>query len=838
MTVIADFEGGSLAPFAQTSGDPADLTVVASPAIGSHALQFGPGIAVAEATFSPLAPSVLRFHLHIASPNACGYCDIYIRDGAQTQPFSIGIYGDDWDGSHCNAAVIWLNAANYVESGFLALDAWHQIDLIIDWVAQTVAITVSDLGGTQLWQSPAQAFDDSASQIDTLEIIGVGDLITLDGIEADPGGGPTTNIALGAQLTHRVTRPAHLGAVLAHRLHAPAADLSAAIAHHIERPRSDLSAPLAHRVAASAIALGAPLRHEVADLSGQVLVGDWQPVIEIDGQSRSVTGTIQVRRRVGEAGTVEAAIIGRLGDAEIGADLHVGIRVAGQTHRLYTGELVSTAWLAERGESRLRGAERLAETLRGLPSAQIDALIPAPYSAEVYGEPADGWDYARQRLRGSQHDIAVDRYGAVQLHAWSTLPIVVPLAPGGLLIDSLQPSPGERGDAPNTVRCIVEYRYSRAWQRERAWGWHYGQPYCEAVQANLSIPTRQMILGAAAATGWQLSHANIQPPQGGAPWISAFGERLGMQFECGEPGSPQFVLIRQAAYDELAYSATLRMVRAWQQRLTERMVVTVRDPARVAADGEVLIETRTAIDEPYQLPVETPGASDVIRASASIAASGSVSYGAVAGSVPEFGSLDPASGDRYEDQDALRDRYADAVRARVAEAAVTILGAQRRAHTLRLQLPGCLPWIELGDGVHVVHPDLPDGQSIDSIGQVIEITHTLAQAPITELVITTVLPPSPGAMASPPAVSWSNAPADLTVAGPVTAAATSAHGGYPDTGPDNPDREGYTGNRNPPLGPTWAERIAVRMPDIEAGAVDPREHETAVQYVIHSEIQP
>lgn len=238
------------------------------------------------------------------------------------------------------------------------------------------------------------------------------------------------------------------------------------------------------------------------------------------------------------------------------------------TARLYTGSLEMPAWDSNKRMLSCECSDQRQDRVEALTIEQIDALIPASWSPDIF-EPLEGrsrWDYAEERLSTVTASLDCSPLGALRLTSWFAGAPAFIYGPGTTLYNSVQIELQPQGAITNTVEIDASYRYQRLYQHNVSFGWtHPGMGgnsgingFCNWRNYSTELPTTDMIEGAVTGSGlslvgrvggFKLPPSMSNPCGDGSPWINNFAD--------------------------LWLSATATGAQRWAQSVTERYTVTI-----------------------------------------------------------------------------------------------------------------------------------------------------------------------------------------------------------------------------------------------------------------------
>lgn len=571
------------------------------------------------------------------------------------------------------------------------------------------------------------------------------------------------------------------------RIWAPTARATASleqVVHAIGRPALGIESRIEYPSAAVSVLLSQPIHETGAALAalsqsvysraiGQTL--RWRPRVVIGGVDVTARLTGQIRVEAEESTARIAELTLAPGDGQISADEWTGkvitidiqrVSAAGaliDAQRLFTGRVDEPVYDPRAATTEIRAGDGLPERLDAMSRAQIDAALPGGrWSAAVYGDEAEGWEYAQQRLETLAAGYDLDAGGAARLAPWAASDPADFVFSGSQILDaSLSVSLTRRADLQNRIDVAFDYRYRRDLQQERSYSWYHPKSFCDG--AAYTKPNRQMIGQAIEATGWT---PTAEPSYGMLPPSGLI--------RCGT--SQTIWVISDALRAQIAVSARFGLALRYSRTVTERYELAVRAPQSIAAAGERRGAERGNI---------SADAEDIDW------------------SMPQDGYAPPAPGavdadgvhfvDRVDGAEDGRAAATAAIETLLARARRTIL-ASHRANTVTCQVL-IAPYVERHHTVEIDHP------AVQARGKVRHLVHTLDIDEGTALTEITLALSRGGAGDAGSPMTAPSPPATYEPPGPPGSALIKRHrtlpsrfGGEPSSPPYDDAWEGYTGN--------------------------------------------
>lgn len=257
--------------------------------------------------------------------------------------------------------------------------------------------------------------------------------------------------------------------------------------------------------------------------------------------------------------------------------------------RRYTGRVFSTEWDSVGRLLLCHCGDQLQQRIEKLSVAEVDALAPAFWSADVFEAPEgrSRWDYLGERLGTIQASLDSSTTGALRLTSWYAGNVDFAFGEGSTIYDSVKVSYADLTSLTNKVVIDASYRFSRLHQLNETFTWVHPetsglggtQGFCLWRQASSELPDVAMVKDSASSAGMSIikSPIYVRPPGSGAdicgngiPWINN--------------------------YPDLLLGVTFTGGRRWVQSATEKYALTVVAEASVAQAGEVISRDSVSID--------------------------------------------------------------------------------------------------------------------------------------------------------------------------------------------------------------------------------------------------
>lgn len=322
----------------------------------------------------------------------------------------------------------------------------------------------------------------------------------------------------------------------------------------------------------------------------RVLVGG------IDFTAR-LTGQVEVDRERGAAGVASFTLqmlpgpvlpmdwVGR----EVSVDYLTTTLGVTSEKRRYTGRVVTTEWNAIGRLLVCHCGDQLQQRVEKLTVAEVDVLVPAFWSPDVFESPEgrSRWDYLAERLGTVQASLEGSAVGDLRLTSWYAAGVDFTFGAGTTIYDSVSVSYADLTSLTNTVEIEASYRFTRLHQLNETFTWVHPetsglggtQGFCLWRQASSELPDIAMVKDSASSAGMSIikSPIYLRTPGSGAdicgngiPWING--------------------------YPDLLLGVTFTGGRRWTQSVTEKYALTVVADASVAQAGEVIARDSVSVD--------------------------------------------------------------------------------------------------------------------------------------------------------------------------------------------------------------------------------------------------
>ncbi|WJN60939.1 hypothetical protein [Pseudomonas sp. SO81] len=456
--------------------------------------------------------------------------------------------------------------------------------------------------------------------------------------------------------------------------------------------------------------------------------------------------------------------------------------------RLFTGHIEETSWNPNERLLSCACSDRLQQRVERLTIAEVDALIPCYWSADVF-EPAEGrsrWEYAEERLSTVRASLDCDVNGTPRLTTWYAGPVDYDFGPDTTVYQSVEVIYADLSTLTNVVEIEADYRYPRLRQLVTNYSWQHpgtggatGIPgFCAWRPESTELPDVEMLRSATDSSGQVMVNASFTrlPPSAGDP--------------CGT-GVPWV-----NGYSELVLGATWGGIRRWVQSVTEQYQLRVEAISSVSAVGEVIVREGSAVEiesdrtERWEQSLERMSR----------------------------GGLVEGSYDTEDDDLRAEDRRQLFLRCQLNQAATTIVRAHN-ASGLAWDTPTSLVM-----GVDLGHTLKMNDQGVAGIGRCSRLQHRLDKASGVAMTTLTIAVMRGGGSVNdpltPPPIPAEPPPG--SGGEPVTPGLITQLGGSPDSGDYDDDADGFSGNYDnfDPSYPRFPRRFAITAPEIAAEMVD------------------
>lgn len=256
-----------------------------------------------------------------------------------------------------------------------------------------------------------------------------------------------------------------------------------------------------------------------------------------------------------------------------------------ESDRLFTGIVEEPIYNPDDGSISLSCTDGLQEFIEQSDKATIDTLIGGYYSADVFNETDDLWQYSQDRLSTQPCNLNLDEAGAARKIDWAPKGIEdAAFNVADIIHDSISLSLIKRRDVLNTVNIELSYRYGRKWQRELAAAWSYPRTFYEYLSESTSLPTRSMVLSAL-NSGWGIKNVSWNK-------LPVSGEYTNSEGDLTTWG------ISDELRDSLVFGVSSNIYKRWLQDVTEVYTVTVEAAASVTVHGVLKQDVKGYVDVP------------------------------------------------------------------------------------------------------------------------------------------------------------------------------------------------------------------------------------------------
>lgn len=386
-------------------------------------------------------------------------------------------------------------------------------------------------------------------------------------------GGGSGDITLQATLEQIVlTEDIHLSAIIEQRM-IRTATLQATLEQQMIYPQQTLQAILEQRMIDS-LTIQATLEQQMYSAP----TGIWAPRVIIDGVDYSdrVTGEITITRAENASAIATVTIEPTTGVLDllgfVAKPIHIEYRDGASENwrvRRYTGEIAKPEYQQGAGLVRLNCTTDLQGALEGAPREQIDVLIEnGLWSADVFDDDGDGWQYAQDRLSTVPGFIWHDHNRSIRFDLWAAASTADITYTDSDIMDGGEISVAYASKRDMIKRVLIEFEYEFFNKRTRQHhcSFQYAGQFCDYLVKGFKMPTKAMVRSAAVATGWQLdgiSYTDIPPSD---------------YYTCSNTysGAYKIGFLRTSQSDSECMGAHFDVSKKFTQRVRENWVFDVR----------------------------------------------------------------------------------------------------------------------------------------------------------------------------------------------------------------------------------------------------------------------
>ena len=341
--------------------------------------------------------------------------------------------------------------------------------------------------------------------------------------------------------------------------------VTAAIAQEITLSKGAPTAIIEQQLfGASTVA--ATIEQQLVDTANQL---PWSLVVTLNGTdvSASLTGLASIDAEEGAAMVADFTLRPAAGPVALSdwagaavtidyAELSGGSVLWQQ--RLFTGIVDVPVYDPVSRLTTFKCTDNLQGRMDAMERPTIDGIVGGFWSEHVFPPDAQGWDYAQDRLQTLSASYDINPDGSGQLTPW--LAKVVPdevLTEGDIYDESLRVTLASRRGLINDIDVELDYRFTRYRQRERRVKWDYSRSFIDYLVKSTSLPNKQMILAAAASSGWQImpDPSWVLLPPSGLFYIS---------------GDPIAWVISDTLRDQLVRGVDVWLAKRFEQTITEQ----------------------------------------------------------------------------------------------------------------------------------------------------------------------------------------------------------------------------------------------------------------------------
>lgn len=378
-----------------------------------------------------------------------------------------------------------------------------------------------------------------------------------------------------------------------------------------------LTLPIAVTVASAAVALELPLRVTVAapyavSLAVPVHVidaaalagldgagawaaspdGAWRPVVVLDGDDVSARLVGRVTVTHGD----DAAAIAELGILPdrvmqpmdlIGRPVRIAFARGDGTSEqtMFSGVVDVPSVDLGTGVITCICHDQAQEIWARTPREDIDALVGGRYSAAVSGEPADNFEYLRERIQSVGASWALDVLQRPRVLPWGDASRAVTVRTADVIDGSLSVELPSRDQLRSRVTVRLQYQYARlryrGVQAQYSQSVHFFKPFLSetvSYPGALWLTTAMVKSACESVPGWEMV---------GEPYIEHPPARA---WQIGDTINSGYYGITAAAAPTLALAFRCDFYARWQQRITEDYSITLVWPEIEAQLGAAVGE--------------------------------------------------------------------------------------------------------------------------------------------------------------------------------------------------------------------------------------------------------
>ena len=466
----------------------------------------------------------------------------------------------------------------------------------------------------------------------------------------------------------------------------------------------------------------------------------------------------------------------------------------GATWRRFTGAIERAEYDIFTRTMRCLCTDDLQKSIDGHSREQLDALIGGYWSANVYNDTNNGWDYLRDLLNTVFKSIEFDSNRVLTVADMNNAAAADYSFDESIILDnSLSVELAQRNQLVNKVDITFQARYNRLHHQSYSCFWNFPETICDQAQQPPYYPSKETVRSAIENGGWKFVSANYTPL-----WPTG-------TYSCG--ATP---IIYNNLYPDGVRGFSVSTAKRWRQIVTDKFELTVTAQDSIDSSGE---------------------SSKKVSASANIDPTFS-DWGGTDKDyliVPSGFVFNGGGHWRYDDVDD--NEIGAAIDALLNEAVTTIKRSlQQNYVSFRLPLA---PYIELGRTISIADPDIVCKGIIHRFTETYDFN---TGSPITEIRLAVsssgsgldVVDNSVSAPPRPSLVSVENSWLGSSIA-------LETHiGGRGDSEPENENWNGVILNvQNPtPGAPTYDAAINIPFPGIDTEYTDNIDRITSLEYKI------
>lgn len=260
----------------------------------------------------------------------------------------------------------------------------------------------------------------------------------------------------------------------------------------------------------------------------------------------------------------------------------------GTTYRVFTGKVSRFDYDPTDVIVTLDCDDRLQDDVDAMERAVLDDLIGGVWSADVFDEDVDNWEYAEDLLSTVPKSLDKNAAGGLRITDWAAKGTAdVVLGESEIQYRSPDIEIADSATIVNYVEVQIDNRYDRKWHRDVNISWRYPRSMCDYVEVPTELPNTEMVLGALDSGGWGIKRLDTVPLMDSGTFYCRAGGVVPVNgYSVGTYSPTGTFLWNNPHYPDLLVGFNATVFSEWDQNITERGEFVVKSPQSIATCGE------------------------------------------------------------------------------------------------------------------------------------------------------------------------------------------------------------------------------------------------------------